>query len=39
MDDFNITVSVEIFIILLIGVGSFVGIWWANYFAAMKNVV
>lgn len=32
MADFNITVTVEIFIILLIGVGSFVYIWWANYF-------
>lgn len=32
MADFNITVSVEIFIILIIGVGSFVYIWWANYF-------
>ena len=33
MDNFNITVSVEIIMILLIGVGSFVGIWWGNYFA------
>ena len=29
---FNITVLVEIIIILFIGVGSFVYIWWANYF-------
>lgn len=33
MADFNITILVEIIMILLIGVGSFVGIWWGNYFA------
>lgn len=33
MNYFNITILVEIIMILLIGVGSFVGIWWGNYFA------
>lgn len=32
MNNFNITISVEIIIILLIGTGLFVAIWWANYF-------
>src|SRR5699024_7429640 len=32
VDYFNITILVEIIMILSIGVGSFVYIWWANYF-------